>query len=87
MNANHFNKREKVLTPGMVSNEHFLILIDISAIRSEKVIKALQEYFVNGTPRNIICEKNQVSPGYLSLKIREMQFLSRRIMDIYPYFC
>ncbi|EMI7380127.1 hypothetical protein V6973_004072 [Salmonella enterica] len=87
MNANHFNKREKVLTPGMVCNEHFVILIDISAIRSEKVIKSLQEYFVNGTARNIICEKNKVNPGYLSLKIREIQCLSRRIMDIYPYFC
>lgn len=87
MNANLLNQKERVLSPGMVSNEHFRRLIDISAVRSDKVINALQEYFVNGTARNIICEKHNVSPGYLSIKIREMQFLSRRILDIYPYFC
>lgn len=87
MNANLLNNRERVLSPGMVSNEHFRKLIDISSVRSDKIINALHEYFVNGTARKIICEKHQVNPGYLSIKIREIQFLSRRILDIYPYFC
>lgn len=76
-----------ILLPGQVSNEQFCLLIDISPVRSGKVINALQEYFVKGEKRNIICEKYQVNPGYLSIKIREIQTLSRRILDVYPYFC
>lgn len=72
--------------PGHVSNDHFCLLIDISPVRSNKVINALQEYFVKGEKRNVICEKYHVNPGYLSIKIREIQTLSRLILDIYPYF-
>ncbi|WP_370607802.1 PapB/FocB family fimbrial expression transcriptional regulator [Citrobacter meridianamericanus] len=80
------NIKVNTLAPGQVSNEQFCLLIDISSVRSDKVIHALQEYFVNGEKRNIICEKYHVNPGYLSIKIREVQALSRRILDIYPYF-
>ncbi|EAQ3218741.1 hypothetical protein C2O24_19955 [Salmonella enterica] len=87
MNTDFLNQKDRVLSPGMVSDEHFRRLIDISTVRSDKVINALQEYFVNGTARNAICERYQVNSGYLSIKIREIQSLSRRILDIYPYFC
>lgn len=75
------------LFPGQVSDEQFCMLIDISPVRSDKVINALQEYFVNGIARSVICEKYNVNPGYLSIKIREIQSLSRKIIDIYPYYC
>ena len=78
--------RGNTLFPGQVSNDQFSLLIDISPVRSGKVINALQEYFVNGEKRNIICERYQVNPGYLSIKIREIQTLSGRILDMYPYF-
>lgn len=81
------NLKYNILSPGQVSNEQFRLLIDISPVRSDKVIHALQEYFVNGEKRSVICEKYHVNPGYLSIKIREMQALSRQILDIYPYFC
>ncbi|EBW2193852.1 hypothetical protein CSU57_05870 [Salmonella enterica subsp. enterica serovar Infantis] len=75
-----------ILFPGQVSNDQFFLLIDISPVRSDKVINALQEYFVSGEKRKVICEKYQVNPGYLSIKIREIQILSRRILEMYPYF-
>ncbi|WP_279381301.1 hypothetical protein [Edwardsiella tarda] len=33
----------------------------------------------------MICERNHVNPGYLSIKIREIQALCRRILELYPY--
>lgn len=78
--------KENTLSPGQVSNEQFRMLIDISSVRSDKVINALQAYFVNGIARNTICEEYHVNPGYLSIKIREIQSLSRKIIDIYPYY-
>ncbi|EGC4270888.1 hypothetical protein JNC30_004671 [Salmonella enterica] len=86
MRQESLKNKKNILFPGQVCNEQFYLLITISPVRSSKVINALQEYFVNGTTRNVICEKYQVNPGYLSIKIREIQSLSKSILDVYPYF-
>ncbi|ECJ6347572.1 hypothetical protein A0P74_06540, partial [Salmonella enterica] len=54
--------------------------------RSEKVINALTDFFVYGHPRNQVCERHNVNPGYLSVKIKELQLLERRIKEIAPYY-
>lgn len=74
------------LKPGTVSEDMFHILIDISAIRSEKVIYALRNFFVDGKTRKEICEEFDVNPGYLSTKIKELQLLMSKIVSIYPYY-
>ncbi|WP_217805065.1 adhesin biosynthesis transcription regulatory family protein, partial [Salmonella enterica] len=38
MNTDFLNQKDRVLSPGMVSDEHFRRLIDISTVRSDKVI-------------------------------------------------
>ncbi|ELP5543946.1 hypothetical protein QTR52_004368 [Salmonella enterica] len=75
------------LSPGTVAEEQFKLLIDISTIRSNRIIVALEEYFVQGVTRKEICNKYKLSAGYLSVKIKEIQILCRQIIDIYPYFC
>ncbi|HGK5325254.1 TPA: PapB/FocB family fimbrial expression transcriptional regulator, partial [Salmonella enterica subsp. enterica serovar Wandsworth] len=75
------------LSPGLVSEEHFRLLIDISSVRSERVINALKAYFVDGKIRRKICEEFKLSASYLSVKIREIQCLCSRVIDLYPYFC
>ncbi|EEH8383190.1 hypothetical protein G3142_005248 [Salmonella enterica subsp. enterica serovar Montevideo] len=74
------------LEPGRVDREHLAILIDISSIRSDKVILALCEYYANGEKRKVICEKYGVNPGYLSLKIRELQDLNSCIYNLLPFY-
>jgi hypothetical protein len=74
------------LEPGTVEQEHFSLLINISSIRSGKVIHALEDYFVNGVKRKIICEKYNVNPGYLSLKIREIQSVSSMVYRALPFY-
>ncbi|MDM2845522.1 adhesin biosynthesis transcription regulatory family protein [Citrobacter sp. Cpo090] len=74
------------LEPGRVDKEHLDILIDISPIRSGKIIIALSEYYINGMKRRVICEKYGVNPGYLSLKIREVQDLNCRIYKLLPFY-
>jgi hypothetical protein len=75
-----------VLIPGNVPAEMFYALIDISAIRSEKVIYALKSFFVDGKERGAICESLNVNAGYLSIKIRELQTLTKKIMGLYPFY-
>lgn len=71
---------------GTVNKDMFFILIDISSVRSEKVINALTDFFVYGYSRNKVCERYSVNPGYLSVKIKELQLLGRKIKDIAPYY-
>lgn len=79
-----FNKGK--LFPGEVTDEQFNCLIDISSVRSNKVINALHDYFVDGSKRSDICKKHHVNPGYLSIKIREINFLFAKIIASYFSF-
>lgn len=74
------------LEPGMVDKDFISTLINISKIRSAKVIMALVDYYVSGDRRNVICEKYNVNPGYFSLKVREIQHLNVQIYRLLPYY-
>ncbi|EFB70910.1 PapB/FocB family fimbrial expression transcriptional regulator [Providencia rustigianii] len=84
--------REQLLTqspyrlhPGKVDKKHLMLLINISSIRSNKVINALNDYFVEGKKRKEICEKHKINQGYLSIKINELQETSLKVYNI-SYF-
>ncbi|HAN7628718.1 TPA: hypothetical protein IF634_004864, partial [Escherichia coli] len=49
-----------VVMPGEVNDNLFEGIINISSIRSEKVIMSLYDYFVLGFTRNEICSKNGI---------------------------
>ncbi|EJB9575229.1 hypothetical protein MXH76_004447, partial [Salmonella enterica] len=70
------------LYPGRVLDKHFNLLVEFSGIRSEKVIKALGEHFVYGHPRTEVCKKHSVTQGYLSVKIKKLQQLSKVIYEM-----
>lgn len=74
------------LNPGSIDKEHLRLLMDISKIRSDKVSKALTDYFVLGGSRTDVCEKYNVNKGYLSLKIKELQSLSEKVYSAFPYY-
>lgn len=73
------------LPPGKVDKKQFRLLIDLSSIRSLKVINALEDYFVNGSNRKEICDKHKINHGYLSLKIRKLQDVSLKLYNIAHY--
>ena len=62
-----------MLTAGNVSEELFFHIINLSTIRSEKAIKALYDFFVHGHSRLDVCNKHQISPGFLSVKIKDLK--------------
>ncbi|HCQ9044616.1 TPA: hypothetical protein OMI82_004821 [Escherichia coli] len=74
------------LEPGKVDKELLAILIDISPIRSDKLITALGEYYIHGEKRKLICDKYKINQGYFSLKIREIQDLNFRIYNLFPFY-
>ncbi|ENA0611186.1 hypothetical protein ABFP30_002930 [Enterobacter bugandensis] len=83
LNDNYYLAR---LEKGEVHLKHFILLIEISSIRSEKIINALKDYYVKGEDKVFVCQKHMVGLGYLSLKIKELQLLSKKVFEIYPYY-
>ena len=54
-----------MLIPGKVPEELFWLLMELSPLRSEKVIRALKDFLVLGYTRKEVCEKYEVSYGYM----------------------
>ncbi|EQC1804413.1 PbsX family transcriptional regulator [Escherichia coli] len=61
------------LSRGGVGHDHFWLLMELTSIRSEKMIRALYDYFVSGYLRNEICDMHGVSQSNLSLSIKKIQ--------------
>lgn len=75
-----------ILQSGSISETHFNLLIEISTIRSEKIKKALHDYLVSGDSRVNVCVRHNVSQGNLSLKIKEIQILSKKVYALNIYY-
>lgn len=75
------------LKPGEVTVEHFESLIDISNLRSQQIILSLYSYFVEGIERQRICEIHGVNNGYLSVKIKQLQELNKKIIGMSSIYC
>ncbi|EEJ2352839.1 hypothetical protein AH810_004398 [Salmonella enterica subsp. enterica] len=74
------------LYSGFVAEKHFSLLIEISTIRSDKIRKALSVYFVDGESRSNVCEKYNVAQSCLSMKIKELQRLSKFVYELQPFY-
>ncbi|MBJ9325130.1 hypothetical protein I5501_23310 [Citrobacter freundii] len=77
---------ESHLNAGEISEQHFQLLMDISSIRGKKISRALKEYFVKGKSRTEACRSCNTDPGNFSRKVEEIQMLSNKIINIYPYY-
>ncbi|EHC4980548.1 transcriptional regulator [Escherichia coli] len=65
----------KVLIPGRVTEDFFWLLIELSPLRSEKVIRALRDFLVLGYTRKEVCERYKVSYGYFSLAFKRIRYI------------
>ncbi|HDW2446455.1 TPA: hypothetical protein RLU20_001907, partial [Escherichia coli] len=53
-----------------IGNTHFWLLIELSGIRSDKVIMSLHDHLVDGMSKKHACKKNDVSMSYFSLSLK-----------------
>ncbi|MBS4932048.1 MAG: hypothetical protein KH020_12160 [Clostridiales bacterium] len=65
------------LRPGTVQPEHFRLLINISNIHSEKVVRALEQHLVYGIIRKEACFDEGVSAGFFSQKLKQLQYINQ----------
>ncbi len=58
-----------------ISNEHFWLLIELSAIRSNKIIMSLRDYLVDGFSKQEACDRNDVSQSYFSISLKKILYI------------
>ncbi|HBA9300924.1 TPA: transcriptional regulator [Escherichia coli] len=75
-----------MLSSGSVSEDVFWLLIEISTIRSEKLIKALYDYLVLGSSRKAICETYDVNNGYFSTTLHRIQRVNQIVSELIPFY-
>lgn len=81
-----FIQRYGGLNSGDVCEDAFWLLIEISTIRSEKLIKALYDYLVVGSSRKFICEIYDVNNGYFSVTLRRIQRINQLVSKLTPFY-
>ncbi|HGX3883539.1 TPA: adhesin biosynthesis transcription regulatory family protein [Escherichia coli] len=69
--------KKDFICPGKLDEEHFWLLIEISSIHSEKVIKAMKAHLVHGMPRKRVCDEYNVNNGYLSTSLSRLNYIHR----------
>lgn len=74
------------IAPGSIDHTHFHLLLSLTSINSERMTKALENYFVLGESKKNVCEKFDVNSSYFSLKVRLIQDVSRTVLSLYPYY-
>ncbi|ENH2643559.1 transcriptional regulator [Escherichia coli] len=75
-----------MLIPGKVPEDFFLALMELSPLRSEKVIRALKDFLVFGYTRKEVCERYDVSYGYFSVALKRTRHVNNivyRLMHSY----
>ncbi|EIE0340254.1 transcriptional regulator [Salmonella enterica] len=77
---------DELIYPGKVSPEHFKCLVTLSRIRGKKTVVALEDFLVNGRTRKVIFEIYKISPGYFSLKLKQIRYYNRLIAEILPFY-
>ena len=79
------SKKNQYLAIGKVPEDIFWLLVEMSAIRSQGIIKALYDYLVLGDSRKVICERYNVNNGYISTSLSRLERMNEMIKEIIPH--
>lgn len=73
------------MNSGQFTEDHFWILVEISPIHSERIIKALRDYLVSGDSRKVVCERYGVNNGYLSTSLGRLFHINQLALKLCQY--
>lgn len=81
-----FKAKNRALIPGEVPEGVFNVLIELSAIHSEKIINALRDHLVSGETRKTSCERHGASVSYFSVALGRLFRVSQLVSQLAPYY-
>lgn len=74
------------LEPGSVCECQFILLIEISKIRSTRVKKALHDYFVDGDTIADVCMNHLLDRCYFYRKLKLLRSLNEKVILLSEYY-
>lgn len=78
--------KQGCLVPGKITEDQFCLLVEMSSIRSERMVQALQEYLVQGKSRIAICESYRLGSSHFSISLDRLQRLSYLASQLSFYY-
>lgn len=72
--------------PGKMNHEHFLLLVSVSGIHSEKVIFALEDFLVRGLSRSESCYRRGASLSYFSISLRRIREINNSVYKMRKFY-
>lgn len=79
-------KKNHILPSGSMSDDEFWCLIELTPIRSDKIIRALHDYFVLNCSRSSCCGKHGISNGYFGACITRFEHVIQVVNALFNYY-
>ncbi|EAN2945090.1 PapB/FocB family fimbrial expression transcriptional regulator [Citrobacter werkmanii] len=86
LRSSFLEKKNHILSSRSMSADEFWCFIELTSIRSEKIIRALFDYFVSKQPRALCCERYGVSNGYFSACISRFEHVIQVVGQLFSYY-
>lgn len=74
------------LPPASFCDEHFWLLMELSGIRSDKIMLSLREYLVEGFSRKEICDRNGISSSYFAICLNKISYINNISAGLSKYY-
>ncbi|EEW1830757.1 TPA: fimbrial protein [Escherichia coli] len=84
--SSFLEKKNHILPSGSMSDDEFWCMIELTPIRSDKIIRALHDYFVLNRPRAHCCDKHGVSNGYFGACISRFEHVIQVVNTLLNYY-
>lgn len=81
-----FREKPGYLAKGRVHNRHFKLLVEVSHLRSTKIIRALEGYLVQGKEAKDVCDQYRITSSYFLIALRRLQEISCCISCMIHYY-
>lgn len=82
----YLKRNKHKLSSSSLSEEQFWMLIEISPLHSEKVIRALRDFLVFGYSRREVCETYKVSRSYFSVSLGRVSHVDNVVSLLALYY-
>ncbi|EFN6235447.1 fimbrial protein [Escherichia coli] len=80
------SKKNTFIAVNGMSEDEFWCIIELSSIRSNKIIKALYEYMVLKHSRAVSCNNNGVSNGYFGSCLARIEYVIQVVSELFSYY-
>lgn len=79
-------KKNIALRSSSISEDEFWCLIELTSIRSNKVINALHDYLVFNHSKSACCDKYGVSNGYFGSCIARVEHVIQVVSELFTLY-